>query len=98
MNKKFNKYKLTLEELELKDQTTADKSINFNFENHDDLFKILEFAKNSNRFENPNDNIEFFIGLKLFSEVMLRNKSNPLFTDFLPNFMELMKNVKGKAS
>lgn len=96
MSKKFNKYQLTLEEIEKKDQSIAEQSISLTIENHDDLFKILAFAESANFFENSKDNTEFFIGLKLFSEVMLRNKNNPIFENFLPAFMELMKTIKGK--
>ncbi|MEN8764598.1 DUF3861 family protein, partial [Wenyingzhuangia sp.] len=38
--------------------------------------------------------VEFAIGLKLFSEVMLKNKDNPLFEEFRPAFSALMKKIK----
>jgi hypothetical protein len=42
-------------------------------------------------FENHDD-----IGLKLFSEVMLKNRNHPLFEEFLPAFGVFMKKLKGK--
>ncbi|UYW01428.1 DUF3861 domain-containing protein [Flavobacterium agricola] len=94
MAKKFNKYQLQLTELELKNQESTNQTLTFDFENHDDIFNILERTKNTQGFSNPNDEIEFFVGLKLFSEVMLRNKKNPLFEEFFPAFVELMKKIK----
>jgi len=53
-------------------------------------------TKDSDRFENKTDNVEFIVGLKLFSEVMLRNRNNPLFEDFSHSFRDFMKKLKGK--
>jgi hypothetical protein len=36
------------------------------------------------------------LGLKLFSEVIIRNRHNPLFEDFAPSFKEFMKKLKEK--
>ncbi|MCT3744690.1 DUF3861 domain-containing protein [Elizabethkingia anophelis] len=94
--KRSNKYKIHLQELELKDGTQMGKSIEFDFENHDDIFKIIEQTKDTNRFRTQNENIQFIIGLKLFSEVMINNKNSPLFDDFIPAFKAFMKKLKGK--
>lgn len=82
--KRFNNYHLTLKENKLKDGSEGLKEISFNFENHDDLFNILERVKNKGKLEKESDNTELIIGLKLFSEVMLRNKKHELFADFFP--------------
>jgi hypothetical protein len=94
--KKNNKYRILLQEIELKDGTHSGKSIEFEFENHDDILSLVEMTKGSDRFENKADNTEFIVGLKLFSEVMIRNRNNPLFEDFAPSFKEFMKKLKGK--
>ena len=41
MEKRNNKYQLQLNELSLKDGASAEKKLSFEFENHDDLFKIF---------------------------------------------------------
>ncbi|WP_293946896.1 MULTISPECIES: DUF3861 domain-containing protein [unclassified Sphingobacterium] len=92
--KKNNKYKIHLQELGLKDGSQEQRSIKFEFENHDNILSLIEKTKDSGRFENKSDNIEFIVGLKLFSEVMLRNKDNPLFKEFLPAFKDFMKELK----
>lgn len=95
MNKVSNKYKLTLEALSLKEPIeTVLPSMTFEFENHDNLFKIIEMAKAKNLFENESQAIEFALGLKLFTEVVLKNKENPLFTDLKPAIGEFMKKLK----
>ncbi len=95
--KRNNKYKIQLEEIELKDGTQAGKALEFQFTNHDNVFELIQRSIDKRRFESDNDNIEFMVGLKLFSEVMLRNRNHPLFEDFLPAFGEFMKKVKGKS-
>lgn len=36
----------------------------------------------------------FAVGLKLFSEVLLQNRKNPLFEDIAPAFRDFMKKLK----
>ena len=96
MEKRNNKYKIQLQELELKDGTQSGKTIEFEFENHDNILNLIEQTTNNKRFESESENTEFILGLKLFSEVMLRNRSNPLFEEFLPAFGVFMKKLKGK--
>ncbi|TVZ15990.1 DUF3861 domain-containing protein [Maribacter sp. MAR_2009_72] len=97
MDKKANKYKLKLELLELlRPDDKVYEPIEFEFVNHDNIFAIIERMKQRDRFKTEQDSIEFAIGLKLFSEVMLRNKDNPLFEDFRPAFGAMMKKLKSK--
>ncbi|MFI8378344.1 DUF3861 domain-containing protein [Leeuwenhoekiella sp. NPDC079379] len=95
MTKKANRYKLRLELLELlKAEENTYKPIELEFGNHDNIFKIVERLKAKNQFKSEQDSVEFAIGLKLFSEVMLKNKDNELFKEFRPHFGELMKKIK----
>lgn len=96
MEKRNNKYKIHLEEIELVDGSETGKTIEFEFTNHDNIMALIERAKENNRFENEADNLEFIVGLKLFSEVMMRNRRNPLFEDFAPAFKSFMMKLKGK--
>ncbi|MDZ7899226.1 MAG: DUF3861 domain-containing protein [Arcicella sp.] len=95
MTKKANTYKLRLELLELlKPDENVYEPIEIEFGNHDNIFMIIDRMKKRNRFNTEQDSVEFAIGLKLFSEVMLKNKDNPLFEDFRPAFGDLMKKIK----
>ncbi|PKA96715.1 uncharacterized protein DUF3861 [Flavobacteriaceae bacterium MAR_2009_75] len=97
MKKKSNKYKLKLELLELlRPDDSIYEPIEFEFGNHDNIFIIIERMKQRDRFKTEQDSVEFAIGLKLFSEVMLKNKDNPLFEDFRPAFGAMMKKLKSK--
>lgn len=97
MTKRTNKYKLTLEQISLaKDETILSEPLSLEFENHDEVFKIIDIIKEKNLFENENQSTEFAIGLKLFSEVMLKNRKHPLFEEFFPAFGEFMKKLKSQ--
>ncbi|MEN8746728.1 MAG: DUF3861 domain-containing protein [Wenyingzhuangia sp.] len=95
MAKKGNRYRLRLELLELlRPDDKINSPIELEFGNHDNIFAIIEKMKKRDRFKTEQDSVEFAIGLKLFSEVMLKNRDNPLFEDFRPAFGELMKKIK----
>ncbi|MEJ4088886.1 DUF3861 domain-containing protein [Galbibacter orientalis] len=93
--KKTNKYSLKLTQLQTtNDDKKQDKSLEIEFENHDEVFNIIELIKEKNLFENENQSIEFAIGLKLFTEVMLKNRKNELFSELSPEIQKFMKKLK----
>lgn len=69
--------------------------MSFETDNHDDIFAVVK--KLEGRDDLPSEEARAFgVGLKLFSEVMLKNRELPLFADFLPHFVDFMKRLKGK--
>ncbi|UII34592.1 DUF3861 domain-containing protein [Fulvivirga ulvae] len=95
MAKRTNKYRLTLEQLSLaKEDGVLQPPVQFEFENHDEIFNIMEILKEKNLFGNENQSVEFAVGLKLFGEVMLKNRKHPLFEILNPAFGEFMKKLK----
>lgn len=94
MSNKTNIYKIFLQEVTLKDGTQSGKNIEFEFENHDNIFEIINKIQEKNLFNDKNQAVEFSLGLKLFSEVMLKNKDNPLFEELKPAIGEFMKKLK----
>jgi hypothetical protein len=96
MNKKAYQYQLRLTGLSKPNgDAMNEEPIEIAVANHDDIFGIINRTKSKNLFNQPNEAVEFAIGLKLFTEVMLRNKANPLFEDFAPAvgaFMQKLKN------
>jgi len=99
MDKKAYSYKLTLEGLtNPQGEKIENEPLNLNFQNHDDLFKILELSKSKTIFKNSNDTTEFFLGLKLLSEVLLRNRNeqNSLTDELYEVVAEFMKKLKGR--
>ena len=93
--KKGNKYKITLEQIDLLDkEATLKEPISFEFMNHDEIFKIIEIINAKNPFEEENQATEFALGLKLFTEVILKNKNNPLFEELSPAMLNFMMKLK----
>jgi len=96
IEKRNNSYQLDLKEIKLKDGSEGTKNLSFGFDNHDDLFNIFEVIKSKKFFEDDNTAQEFALGLKLFTEVMLKNKQHPLFEELRPAILEFMKKLKSQ--
>ncbi|MCS3528978.1 DUF3861 domain-containing protein [Chryseobacterium sp. JUb7] len=96
MEKRNNTYHLALKELSLKDGSQGEKTLEFDFDNHDDIFKIFDVIQSKNIFESEQTAHEFALGLKLFTEVMIKNKQHPLFEELRPAIMEFMKKLKSQ--
>ena len=56
--------------------------------------KRSEKVKSKKLFNSEEESTEFALGLKLFTEVMLRNKKHPLFEDLRPHIVDFMKKLK----
>lgn len=95
MTKRTNKYKLTLQQISLmNEEATFSEPLLLEFENHDEIFKIIDIMRQKNLFGDENQSTEFAIGLKMFSEVLLKNKNHPLVKDFFPSFGNFIKKLK----
>ncbi len=95
MEKRAHKYKLTLEHLATaKGEASTHQPLQLEFDNHDDIFSIIERIQAKDLFNDKNGAAEFAIGLKMFSEVMLKNRKHPLFEELAPAFSEFMKKLK----
>ena len=89
----MNRYHITLAQ----DAPVGQKPqhVGFHFENHDDIFAILDRMKSSGYFSDDQEAEQFGIGLKLFSSVMMKHRSDELFKEFEPAFVDFMKKLKG---
>ncbi|BFM45470.1 DUF3861 domain-containing protein [Flavobacterium sp. CFS9] len=95
MQKRSNKYYLTLSLKEYANgETEPAKELGIEFDNHDEIFDIIEKIKAKNLFENPNEATQFALGLKLFSEIKLKHRNNPLFEELNEVFPVFMKKLK----
>jgi len=95
MEKRTNKYRITLEQLEIANGSAINtEPLTLNIENHDELFNIIERVKQKGIFEDQQQAAEFAIGLKMFSETMLRNRKHPLFEEFSKPFRLFMEQLK----
>ncbi|RZM21497.1 MAG: DUF3861 family protein [Pedobacter sp.] len=91
----FTRDSIELEHLYNPKEEALHPTLELEFDNHDDVFLIIEKIKEKGYFDDS-QSAEFAIGLKMFSEVMLRNKDNPLFEDFRPAFKDFMMKLKEK--
>ena len=62
--------------------------------NHDNILDIVDKIQARGQFS-PESAAAFAIGLKLFGEVMLEHRQDPLFAEFQPHFRDFMKVLKG---
>jgi hypothetical protein len=90
------KYRFTIEALS--GATSADSSdervMRFEIENHDDLFKITE-AVCAKELLDADKSAALAIGLKLFSEVVLEKRHDPLFAPLSEPIRHLIQQLKG---
>ena len=95
MEKRANKYRLTLELISTTNgETGLHEPLQLEFDNHDKIFSIINRIQSKNIFKSKEQATEFAIGLKMFGEVMLKNRNLPLFEEFRPAFGNFMKRLK----
>lgn len=70
------------------------ESMEFDFENHDDIFRIVQMLEQSGRFGDSVEVRRFAVCLKLLGGVMMDNRDNELFKDFEPAFGAFMRKLK----
>jgi hypothetical protein len=99
-----HQYRITLEYLGGK-QAGPDlhQPLTFETNNHDDIFNIIVTAQAARMFD-PDTSAALVLGMKLFSEVMLKHKKDPLFApmlaaylDYIGPFKARMKEARAKA-
>lgn len=95
MTKRSNKYYLTLSLKEYANgETEPAKELGIQFDNHDEIFGIIDRIKDKNIFDTPEEATQFALGLKLFSEIKLKHRKNPLFDELNEVFPVFMKKLK----
>ncbi|SEI83650.1 protein of unknown function [Sphingomonas sp. OV641] len=83
-------YRVTVEALD--EQNTAGPLV-FETSNHDELFAIVERVR-SKAIVPDDEAASFAIGLKLFTETVLRHRKHPLFAELQPAIGSFMKALK----
>lgn len=95
--KRVHEYEITFKHLKNnKGEILDNKVVDFVFANHDDIDVILEKLGEKNLFNDAEQTKQFVIGLKLFGDIMMRNKDMELFSEIQPAFISFMKKLKGK--
>lgn len=92
---KQHRYRITVEYIEdANGNPQHQEPLVFETGNHDEIIGIVELVRSRELFD-AQTTAAFVVGQKIFGEVMLENRSNPLFTEFWPHFLEFMKQLKG---
>lgn len=90
-----HRYRISVQSLDDSTPDDAAQTLSFEITNHDDLFALL--GRISALAPVPEEEIpEFLIGLKMFSEVVLRHRKEPLFADLQPHMGTFIKQLKSR--
>lgn len=93
-----HRYRVTLEHLATpKEGAEVHAAIDFETGNHDDLFVIIDKVRSRAQFD-ADTAASLALGLKLFTEVMLKNRGNPLFADISQPMREFIQKLKAQQT
>ena len=88
-------YRVTLQRQSADLPAGQDGSLSFVVTNHDELFQLMKRV--ASRGILPEGEVaEFTTGVKLFGEIMLRHRDEPLFAELVPHFGAFMKRLKAQ--
>ncbi len=89
-------YKITCEYLRDADGKSPTVSpLSFEVQLHEDIFHIINMLQAKDKVP-AKDAAAFGLGLKLFGEIVLRNKDTPLCATVKPHLTAIMKEIKQK--
>jgi hypothetical protein len=86
-------YRLTLQSLSMEAPEGEGGRLTFDVADHDELFH-LDGRVAALGVVAKEETAQFTIALKLFNEVMLRHRREPMFADFFVHFGAFMKRFK----
>jgi hypothetical protein len=92
------RYRITVEKLSgAKGEPVSGESLSFETANHDDILAIVERMRS--RLPLDGDTAaSLAVGLKLFSEVALVHRENPLFANIRPALGQFIRELKQKPA
>jgi Domain of Unknown Function with PDB structure (DUF3861) len=92
------RYKITVEALTgAKGEPVEGRTLSFEAANHDDILGIVERMRARLPFDG--DTVASLgIGLKLFSEVALRQRNDPMFATIRPALGEFVRGLKERST
>ncbi|WP_050477916.1 DUF3861 domain-containing protein [Herbaspirillum rhizosphaerae] len=89
-----HRYRITMEHLATASEgQTQHAPLQFETGNHDDLFGIIDKIRSKNQFD-ADTSAALALGLKLFGEVMLKNRKHPLFEDIQSPLRDFIGKLK----
>lgn len=92
--KKVHRYRVTVEHLQHAQPDAAlHAPLQFETSNHDEILGIVDRLRDGRRFD-PERTASLAIGLKLFGEVVLQHREDPLFAPLLGPLREFIQTLK----
>jgi len=88
-------FRITLEYTGGKKQADPPAPLSFEVGNHDDIFEIIARVRSAGRFEHD-EAAALALGMKLFSEVMLAHRDDPLFAPIGAAYREYIMAFKAQ--
>jgi hypothetical protein len=96
--KRVNEYEVSFKQLKNREGEPVDQqAINFVFQNHDDVSKIVETLSEAKLFKEQSETEQFVVGLKLLGDILMKNRDMELFSELQPAFVNFMKKLKGEV-
>ena len=90
-------YRFIVQRLTANPLNGAARELTFDASNHDEIIELVGRVKSA-RILPDDEAAAFMVGLKLFGEVMLRHREEPLLADLFPHFGLFMKRLKNAAA
>ena len=90
------RYRITIERVAGADgmvRGNAADTLSFEADNHDDVFDIVERQRRKGVWDNDTA-AQLAVGLKLFGEVALHHRKDPLFEPLMPHLREFIGRLK----
>jgi len=88
-------FRITLEYTGGKKEADPPAPLSFEAGNHDDIFEIIARVRAAGRFEHD-EAAALALGMKLFSEVMLAHRDDPLFAPIAAAYREYIAAFKAQ--
>lgn len=92
-----HRYRITMEYLGGKHAgPELHEPLSFEVGNHDDLFSIIDKTRQAQVYD-ADTSAALALGMKLFSEVMLQHKKDPMFAPMLAAYLDYIKVFKQRV-
>jgi hypothetical protein len=92
------RYRITVEAMTgAKGEPVEGRSLTFEASNHDDILGIVERMRTRLPFD-AHTTAALGVGLKVFSEVALMHRSDPLFANVRPALNEFVRELKSRVT
>ena len=93
---KEHRYAVTLTHLETADgEKPGRETLKLEVGNHDDIFRIMDLTEKAGILP-PEEARAFVLGLKLFADVTMKHRDEPLFAGMKPQLTEIIRSLKSE--